>query len=231
MFRNSSYVLVMSLAAGLMFVAAAACVSELKPSPTPTPTAEPTLTAEPTPTRPAQPTTKMDAKQYSAPPSMSIDRAKKYTAVIEMGDGGEIVIELAAIDAPKTVNNFVFLAREGYYDGMTFHRVIPGFMAQSGDPSGTGSGSPGYNIEDEFSPNLRHDGAGVLSMANTGRPNSGGGQFFILYAPTPHLDDAHSVFGKVIEGMDVVDGLTPRDPAAATTLGDAVRTIRIEEAP
>ena len=167
-------------------------------------------------------------KTFDAPPSMTIDPDKKYTAIIEMEKGGEIVIELFAKDAPKTVNNLVFLARQRYFDGITFHRVIPGFMAQTGDPTGTGSGGPGYNFGDEFSPNRRHDGPGVVSMANRG-PNTNGSQFFITYGATPNLNDAHTVFGKVTAGMDVVDGITPRDPSTAKTPGDVIHTIRIEE--
>ena len=126
------------------------------------------------------------AKQYSAPPEMVIDPSKRYTATIST-DNGDIVIELFADKAPRTVNNFVFLARDGYYDGVTFHRVIKGFMAQGGDPTGTGSGGPGYKFADEFHPALKHDSPGILSMANAG-PGTNGSQFFITYSATPHLD-------------------------------------------
>jgi cyclophilin family peptidyl-prolyl cis-trans isomerase len=125
---------------------------------------------------------------------------------------GKITIELFAKEAPDTVKNFVTLAEKGYYDGVVFHRVIPGFMIQGGDPTGTGRGGPGYTIPDEFHPKLRHSKAGILSMANAG-PDTGGSQFFITLAPTPHLDDHHAIFGQVIEGHDVVKkiGETPRD--------------------
>ena len=191
----------------------AACGSD------PTPTSIPTATPVPTPT----------LQQYDSPPAMTIDPDKSYTATLELEKGGEIVIELFAKEAPVTVNNFIFLAREGYYNGVTFHRVIPGFMAQGGDPMGTGRGGPGYTIPDEFSPLRRHDGPGVLSMANVGSPDTGGGQWFITFTATPHLDDAHTVFGQVIEGMDVVNGISPRDPTAATSPGDAISTITIQE--
>lgn len=166
--------------------------------------------------------------QYSSPPEMAIDPKKNYTATMELEKGGEIVIELAAAKAPKTVNNFVFLCREGFYDGVTFHRVIPGFMAQAGDPTGSGSGGPGYRFEDEFHADLRHDGPGILSMANAG-PNTNGSQFFIVFAETRHLDDKHAVFGKVTSGMDVVNDITVRDPQRAASPGDAIKTIRIDE--
>ncbi|MDP3064505.1 MAG: peptidylprolyl isomerase [Chloroflexota bacterium] len=157
---------------------------------------------------------------------MTIDPAKNYTALIET-DKGKIVVDLFAKDAPKTVNNFVFLAREGFYDGTTFHRVIPGFMAQGGDPTGTGGGGPGYAFEDEFS--QRTHGVGTLSMANSG-PNTNGSQFFITYAPQPHLNGKHSVFGQVSEGMDVLGKLTPRDPARNPTFsGDRIIKITIKE--
>ena len=165
---------------------------------------------------------------YSEPPTMIIDPEKSYQATIET-DKGEIVIELYAEKAPNTVNNFVFLAGEGFYDNTMFHRVIPGFMAQGGDPTGTGTGGPGYSFEDEFHPELRHDGPGVLSMANSG-PNTNGSQFFITYDATPHLDDAHSVFGRVIEGQDILDAITPRDPQQGPGFpGDLILTITIEE--
>ena len=183
-------------------------------------------------------------KSYDAPPAMTIEPDKSYTATFEMEEGGEVVVQLFAKEAPRTVNNFVFLSREGFYDGVTFHRVIPGFMAQGGDPTGTGSGGPGYQFEDEFHPGRRHDGAGVLSMANAGQ-NTNGSQFFITFVATPNLDglhpdgsakncasrgvSCHAVFGKVIEGMDVVNGITVRDPGTAATPGDAIKTITIRE--
>ena len=143
-------------------------------------------------------------KTYSAPPPMTIDPDKSYTATIWLEKGGEIVIELFAKEAPNTVNNFVFLAEDGYYNQVTFHRVIAGFMAQGGDPTGTGRGGPGYEFDNELSPLRRHDTPGVLSMANRG-PNTNGSQFFILLAPTPWLDGKHTVFGRVLEGQDVVE--------------------------
>ena len=127
------------------------------------------------------------------PPSGTLDTSKTYLAHFKT-ERGEIVAELYADKAPLTVENFVNLARSGFYDGTTFHRVIPGFMAQGGDPTGTGRGGPGYQFGDEFHADLRHDGAGVLSMANAG-PGTNGSQFFITYSATPHLDDRHSVFG------------------------------------
>lgn len=165
-------------------------------------------------------------KQYSEPPQMMIDVNKQYIAVIKT-EKGDITAELFAADAPKTVNNFVFLAREGFYDGTTFHRVIPGFMAQGGDPTGTGRGGPGYKFEDEFS--ARKHTTGALSMANSGL-NTNGSQFFICYSPQPALDGRHSVFGQVIEGMDILNRLTPRDPNTFPEFkGDTIITITIEE--
>jgi cyclophilin family peptidyl-prolyl cis-trans isomerase len=165
---------------------------------------------------------------YAAPPPMTLDPSKSYRATI-VTEKGNIVVELYADRAPNTVNNFVFLAREGFYDNTTFHRVIPGFMAQGGDPTGTGSGGPGYAFEDEFDPSLRHDGPGVVSMANAG-PNTNGSQFFITYDATPWLDDRHTVFGRVIEGMDVLQSLTPRDPQQVPEFaGDTILTVVIQE--
>ena len=165
---------------------------------------------------------------YPEPPSMTIDPAKSYKATI-VTDRGEIVLELYADRAPNTVNNFVFLAREGFYDNTTFHRVLPDFMAQGGDPTGTGAGGPGYSFADEFHPELRHDGPGMLSMANSG-PDSNGSQFFITYEATPWLDDRHTVFGRVIEGLDVLKALTLRDPLEEPDFpGDTIVTIKIEE--
>ncbi|MDA1010512.1 MAG: peptidylprolyl isomerase, partial [Chloroflexi bacterium] len=140
------------------------------------------------------------AKQYDAAPEMAIDTAKKYSAVIET-DHGEITVELLTNVAPKTVNNFVFLAREGFYDGTTFHRVIPGFVAQGGDPTGTGRGGPGYRFEDELSevPFVE----GVLGMANAG-PNTNGSQFYLMLGDAPHLTGRYTAFGRVTDGMDAV---------------------------
>lgn len=157
---------------------------------------------------------------------MTIDTSKQYVATLRT-EKGDIVIELNAEKTPITVNNFVSLAEREYYKDTTFHRVLQGFMAQGGDPTGTGSGGPGYTIEDEFT-DLSHD-RGVISMANTGRPGTGGGQWFITLAPTPWLDGAHTVFGKVIEGMDVVDSLTLRDPSQNPTFeGDKLLEVTIE---
>ena len=159
---------------------------------------------------------------------MVIDPSKGYTATFNMENGSEFTIKLFAEEVPNTTNNFVFLAKDGYYDGVTFHRVIPGFMAQGGDPTGTGRGGPGYQFADEFHSELRHDKPGILSMANAG-PNTNGSQFFITFVPTPHLDDHHAVFGEVIEGMDVVNSIPPRDPMSASTPGEAIASITINE--
>lgn len=145
-----------------------------------------------------------------------IDPGKNYRAVLETSKG-RIVVELFADEAPVTVNSFAYLIRHHYYDGIRFHRVIDGFMAQGGDPTGTGSGGPGYDFEDEFVGNPhRHDGKGVLSMANRG-PATNGSQFFITFGPTPHLDGRHTVFGRVVEGLDVLDRLTRIQPGMPGT--------------
>ena len=163
-------------------------------------------------------------KQWNKPPALEIDPKKKYTARMKT-DAGTMVIELFADKAPKTVNNFVFLARQGFYDGVIFHRVIANFMAQGGDPTGTGSGGPGYKFADEFHPSLRHDKKGVLSMANAG-PGTNGSQFFITHGPTPHLNDKHTVFGQVVEGTDVLMSIPERDPSKRNA--PAVKIISIE---
>ena len=171
--------------------------------------------------------------QFSEPPVMEIDKTKDYSAKIFMFGGGQINIDLFEDKAPVTVNNFVYLAEKGYYDGVTFHRVIPGFMAQTGDPTGTGTGGPGYEFQNGFNLEARHDSEGIISMANAGIQNgkaTNGSQFFITYSETPFLDafnendspkdclaagaSCHSVFGRVIQGMDVVQGIIPRDPSA-----------------
>lgn len=168
-------------------------------------------------------------EQYDAPPALSIDTTKQYIATFKMEKGGEFKVQLYADKTPITVNNFVFLAREGYYDGTTFHRVLEGFMAQGGDPEGAGMGGPGYQFEDEFRDDLVFDRPGLLAMANSG-PNTNGSQFFITFAPTPQLNGGHTIFGEVIEGMDVVNGLTRRDPDTAPTFqGDVIETIEITE--
>lgn len=167
------------------------------------------------------------AKQWSTPPAMQIDEKKKYKARVET-DKGAMVIELFADKTPKTVNNFIFLAREGFYDGVIFHRVISNFMAQGGDPTGTGSGGPGYKFGDEFHPSLKHDKQGILSMANAG-PNTNGSQFFITHVPTPHLDNRHSVFGQVVEGLDILMSIPPRDPNNRSAPAVRITRVTIEE--
>jgi peptidyl-prolyl cis-trans isomerase B (cyclophilin B) len=160
----------------------------------------------------------MTAKQWKNPPPMAIDSKKNYLARIATARG-EIVLRLFPEHAPQTVNNFVFLARENFYDGVTFHRVIPNFMIQGGDPSGSGSGGPGYRFADETRANpLKHE-AKVISMANAG-PDTNGSQFFITYSEQPHLNGRHTVFGKVLQGQDVVDAIQQ---------GDAMTAVRIEE--
>jgi cyclophilin family peptidyl-prolyl cis-trans isomerase len=156
-----------------------------------------------------------------------VDPSKHYTATIET-EKGNLILELFASDVPITVSNFVFLARQGFYDSITFHRVIPDFMAQGGDPTGTGTGNPGYYIPDEITQHTHV--AGALSMANAGIPNSGGCQFFITYVPQHDLDGRYSVFGQLIEGMDVLESLTPRDPTQNPDFeGDAIIRITIED--
>ena len=167
------------------------------------------------------------AKQWDVPPKMVVDPEKRYKAIIQT-EKGDIVVELFADKAPRTTNNFVFLAREGFYEGTIFHRVIADFMAQGGDPTGTGRGGPGYRFEDEFHPSLKHDKPGVLSMANAG-PGTNGSQFFITHVPTPWLDNKHSVFGQVVEGMAVLMSIPPRDPARPEYPGVKILNVTIEE--
>jgi cyclophilin family peptidyl-prolyl cis-trans isomerase len=154
-----------------------------------------------------------------------IEAGKSYAAVLETSKG-RMVLELYAAQTPKTVNSFVWLLRHKYYDGIVFHRVLDGFMAQTGDPTGTGRGGPGYKFADEFVPELRHRGKGILSMANAG-PGTNGSQFFITFLDTPHLDGRHSVFGKVVEGLDVLDKLQRIDPSRPSF---GVQPDRIERA-
>ena len=158
-------------------------------------------------------------QQWNSPPEMQIDPESTYRATIDT-EKGSIELELYPEHAPQTVNNFVFLSEEGFYDGLTFHRVINNFMVQGGDPTGSGSGGPGYQFGDETKGNpLTHE-AGVLSMANAG-PDTNGSQFFITHAPQPHLDGRHTVFGKVVEGKDVVDAIEQ---------GDKMLSVEVEKA-
>ena len=158
---------------------------------------------------------------YDQPPEMQIDTDASYRATLQT-DKGDIELELHPEHAPRTVNNFVFLARGGFYDGTTFHRVIDDFMVQGGDPTGTGTGGPGYQFDDELDGNpLRHDGPGVLSMANAG-PDTNGSQFFITLGAQPHLDGKHTVFGEVADGQEVVEQIEQ---------GDMLSSVTIEENP
>lgn len=168
------------------------------------------------------------AQTFVECPPQVIDLDKQYRATI-FTEKGNIVIQLYPEVAPFTVNNFVFLAQQGWYDNNTFHRVLPGFIAQAGDPSGLGWGGPGYVFSDEISL-MSFDGPGVVAMANSG-PSTNGSQFFIADKELPQLDGAYAIFGQVIEGMDVVRALTPRDPGTGAELpaGDVIQTIRIEE--
>ena len=204
---------ILSGAAALALIVA--CSS---PEPTATATRPPAF-----PTRAASPTAVV--KSYSGYPPMTISTDKRYFANMET-EAGMIRLELFPKKAPLTVNSFVFLARDGFYDGIIFHRVIPGFMAQGGDPTGTGTSGPGYSFKDEFS-DLTHN-VGAISMANSG-PNTNGSQFFIVYEPAHHLDGKHSVFGQVVAGMDVALKITPR-PDGRTGPTTRILNISIEEA-
>jgi cyclophilin family peptidyl-prolyl cis-trans isomerase len=166
---------------------------------------------------------------FSEPPEMTIDPNKIYFATVIMAKGGQFVIQLFPDKAPITVNNFVFLARNGFYNGTTFHRVIPNLLAQGGDPTGTGAGGPGYTFVDEIDPNLKFDKPGVFGMANYG-PNTNGSQFFITLKECPYLNGRYTIFGQVISGMDVVMSIKPRDPSTNPNFsGDAILTIIITE--
>ena len=202
-------------------------------------------TATVAPTKPPSTLPAASVLSWDAAPAMEIDVNKTYTAVFELEKGQEFSVELYAKEAPNTVNSFVFLSRQGFYDGVTFHRVIEGFMAQGGDRNGNplGTGGPGYKFDNEIHPDRHHDTAGTLSMANAGERNgsgTNGSQFFITFIPTPPLDghgkncsapgtSCHTVFGRVVEGMDVVNNISIRDPNTARTPGDAIRSIDIIE--
>ena len=172
---------------------------------------------------------KLGERQFAECPSMTIDPGKQYIATLET-EKGEVVLQLYPDKAPLAVNSFVFLARGGWYDGITFHRVLPDFVAQTGDPSGTGQGNPGYLFNNEIDPALQFDQAGIVGMANFG-PDTNGSQFFITYAPAPNLDGSYTIFGKVLSGMEVLEELTPRDPQPGVPLppGDKLIKVTIEE--
>jgi peptidylprolyl isomerase len=168
------------------------------------------------------------ADQYNEAPPMMVDQAKQYFATFKMAKGGEFIAELYPAKAPITVNSFVFLACKNYFDGVTFHRVLEGFMAQGGDPTGTGSGGPGYEFVNENS-DLTFDKAGVMAMANAG-PDTNGSQFFITFGPTEQLNGGYTIFGQVTEGMDVVNAITRRDPQENPAFeGDVIETVAITE--
>jgi peptidylprolyl isomerase len=193
----------------------------------PTISGAPTIAAQPTAAAPAIPVA--DKPTYDAPPPLTINPERSYTATIAT-PRGDIVIQLRPDLAPETVNSFVFLAREGFFDGLTWHRVIPGFVAQGGDPLGTGTGGPGYNVPDEYTSEVLFDRAGLVAMASTGPgTNSGGSQFFITLAPTPNLNEQYTIFGEVIEGLDIVEGIPEREPATATSPGEQMLSVTITE--
>jgi cyclophilin family peptidyl-prolyl cis-trans isomerase len=176
----------------------------------------------------AQSPAAVGTKQYSSAPPMTIDTSKEYTATFKMAKGGEFVIRLYPDKAPIAVNSFVFLAREGYFNGVTFHRVLEGFMAQGGDPQGTGMGGPGYEFVNEDS-DLTFDKAGVVAMANAGR-DTNGSQFFITFGPADFLNGGYTIFGQVITGMDVVNAITLRDPDQNPNFpGDMIESVTITE--
>ncbi len=165
-------------------------------------------------------------KRFSAAPEMTIDPDKRYFATLST-EKGDVRLELFPKDAPQTVNSFVFLASQGFFDNLTWHRVLPNFVAQTGDPTGTGSGGPGYTVPDEI--NSRKFTTGTLGMANAG-PNTNGSQFFITYAPQPNLDGRYTVFGQVVSGQDVLQKITPRDPSTQRNApaGDKLLKVTIQ---
>jgi len=166
---------------------------------------------------------------YNAPPPMTIDPKKNYTATITT-PRGDIVVKLRPDLAPQTVNSFVFLSKAGFYDGLTWHRVLSNFMAQGGDPTGTGTGGPGYSIPDEFTDKVLFDKPGILAMAHSSQPNSNGSQFFITTAPAPYLNQKYTVFGEVQQGQEIVNGIPLRDPDQnPTTPGEQIVKITIAE--
>lgn len=171
----------------------------------------------------------LEARQFDAPPAMALEEGVRYLAHVQMETGGEFTIELFPESAPQTVNNFIFLANEGWFDGVTFHRVLPGFVAQTGDPTGTGGGGPGYAIPNEIDPALSHNKAGMVAMANSG-PDTNGSQWYVTLGDVSQLDGGYTIFGQVIEGLDVVEAITPRDPSVDPNAppGDRIVSVTIE---
>jgi cyclophilin family peptidyl-prolyl cis-trans isomerase len=167
-------------------------------------------------------------KQFAQCPSLTVDPTKNYVATVHT-EKGDILIQLYPDKAPLAVNSFIFLAKQGWFEGVSFHRVIPGFVAQTGDPSGTGRGNPGYLFKTELS-DLLFDSPGLVAMANTG-PDTNGSQFFITFAPAPHLNGGYTIFGRVISGLEVAEQLTPRDVSEnpVAPIGDKILSVEIEE--
>jgi cyclophilin family peptidyl-prolyl cis-trans isomerase len=172
---------------------------------------------------------RLGKRQYTSCPAVTVQQNKQYIATLQT-EKGDIVIQLFADKAPMTVNSFLFLARQGWYDNITFHRVIPDLFAQTGDPSGTGKGNPGYYVITELDPSLAFDKPGMVAMVNSG-PDTSGSQFFITYAPVPDYNGQYTIFGEVLSGMDVLEQLTPRDaqPGTETPPGDQLIRVTIEE--
>jgi peptidylprolyl isomerase len=204
--------------------AAAPTAAGFEPAPT---AAAPAAEAPTAAAGAAAPAGRADA--YSAAPPMTIDPNKSYTATFTT-PRGDFVVKLRPDLAPQTVNSFVFLARAGFFNGLTWHRVLPNFMAQGGDPTGTGTGGPGYTVPDEFTDKVKFDKPGILAMANTGRPNSGGSQFFVTTAPADYLDGKYTIFGEVEQGQDIVNAIPLRDPDQnPTTPGEQIVKVAIAE--
>lgn len=223
--RNGRILFLLGITFMIISVGAGAFASSLGANDVETP--EETATPEATATGEATPTEEVINRQYSAAPEMALQDGVDYQAVIHLANGGAVTIDLLEGESPVYVNNFVFLAKNDFYDGLTFHRVLPGFVAQAGDPVGTGAGGPGYVLPEDTNDIAFERGA--LSMATSGRGVSGS-QFFITLGPTPHLNDGFTVFGWVTEGMNVLDALTPRDPnLQGQPRGDEIADIEILE--
>jgi len=229
MYKSNKFQIVLMSVAALLIASLACSFSSSTPI-----VSEPAATEPPVPA--AQPASGSSAcavfdsipvsTEYSTAPALLIDTASKYFATVKMANGGEFKIELYADKAPITVNSFAFLSCKGFFNGVTFHRVLEGFMAQGGDPTGTGMGGPGYEFVNEDS-DLVFDKAGVLAMANAGR-DTNGSQFFITFAPADFLNGGYTIFGQVISGMDVVNSITRRDPDQNPNFtGDAMESVTI----